>query len=146
MLRNQNKTSAERETNSENECCIKKQKRPPPTYQNPRSVRINNFLEPLSDLSVENEEKDSEGDSTKTPETHEMPDKGRPPPIVFTSEANLIGLWREIKRVVSKESVFRNTESGTLITNKSVVHYNPIKISSLTKSPLTFYIKHGYAS
>jgi hypothetical protein len=36
LLPKQNKTKAERENNSEDECCIKKQKSSPPTYQNPR--------------------------------------------------------------------------------------------------------------
>jgi hypothetical protein len=72
------KTKAGRETNSENKCCTKKQKGPPPTYQNPRPVAINNFFPPLRDLSMENVETGSEGNSTKTRGTNEGSGKCRP--------------------------------------------------------------------
>jgi hypothetical protein len=82
MFRKQNKANAERETNSGYERCIKKQKRPPPTYQNPRSAATNNFFAPLRDLPVENAETSSEGNSTKTPGANEST-----PPVVLSSEA-----------------------------------------------------------
>jgi hypothetical protein len=39
----------------------------------------------------------SERKSTKTPGTTECTGKGKPPPIILTSEANLISLQRELK-------------------------------------------------
>jgi hypothetical protein len=79
-----------RDRNSEAECCTKTLKRPPPTYQNPRQVATNNFYAPLSHLHMENTETGSEGNSPETPGKNENPGKSRPPPIVLTSEANLV--------------------------------------------------------
>jgi hypothetical protein len=53
---------------TEDECCAKKQKWLPSTYQNPWPVPKNNFFAPLRDLSMENAEMGSEGNS---PETNE---------------------------------------------------------------------------
>jgi hypothetical protein len=46
-------------------------------------------------------------------------DIGRPPPIVQTTEANLLSLHKNLKTVVTEE-FFRNTTSGTWITTKSM--------------------------
>jgi hypothetical protein len=65
--------------------------------------------------------------------------KGRPPPIILTSEANLISLQREQKMLVSRE-FFRNTA-----TTKSMVDYNTVQMF-LTEKNLhffTFYTKVG---
>jgi hypothetical protein len=56
-----------RNTNSADECCTKKQKRPPPAYQNPRPVAANNFFAPLRDLLMENLETGRVGNSMKIP-------------------------------------------------------------------------------
>jgi hypothetical protein len=81
-------------------CCTKKQKSPPPTYQNPQPVATNNFLAPLRDLPMENAETSSERNSTKTCGTNESTGISRPPPIVLSSEAKLISLHRELKSVL----------------------------------------------
>jgi hypothetical protein len=44
VLQAEHNTCWKRDRNSENECCTKKQKRPPPTYQNPWSVSTDNLL------------------------------------------------------------------------------------------------------
>lgn len=85
-----------RDTNYEDKCYTKKQKRPPPTYQNPWPAAKNNFFMQLRDLPMEKVEMDNGGISTKTCGTNESKDKGRPPAIVFTSEANFISLQREL--------------------------------------------------
>jgi hypothetical protein len=61
--------------NSEGKYCTKKQKRPPPTYQNPQLVATNTLFAPLRDLPMENVEIGSEGNSTKTPGTNESTEK-----------------------------------------------------------------------
>jgi hypothetical protein len=93
--------NTERETSVHDECCTKKLKSPPPTYQNPRPVATNNFFAPLRDLPMENAETGSEGNSTKTPGTYVNSGKCRPSPIVLTSEAKFVGLHGEVKNVVS---------------------------------------------
>jgi hypothetical protein len=50
---------------------------------------------------MENVEMGIEGNSTKTPGTNESLGIGRPPPIILTSEANLISLQRGLKSVMS---------------------------------------------
>jgi hypothetical protein len=62
---------------SEHEYCTRKQKRPPPTYKNPRSVATNDFFAPLRDLPMENAERGSERNSTKTPGINVSTGKGR---------------------------------------------------------------------
>jgi hypothetical protein len=47
--------------NFEDEYSTKKQKRPPPTYQNPWSVATNKFFAPLRDLPIQNAKMHSEG-------------------------------------------------------------------------------------
>jgi hypothetical protein len=79
-----------RNRNSDDEYCTKKQKKQLPTYQNQQLGTTNNSFMPRRDLNVENAETISERNSTKTPETNENPDKGRPSPIVLTSEAKLV--------------------------------------------------------
>jgi hypothetical protein len=49
------------------------------------------------------------------------PGKGKPSPIILTSEASLISLQTELKRVLSWE-FFRSTATGTRITTKNCRH------------------------
>jgi hypothetical protein len=51
----------ERYRNPQAECCTKKEKRPPPTYQNPQPVTKYNFFTPLRDLPTENWEPGGQG-------------------------------------------------------------------------------------
>jgi hypothetical protein len=82
-----------KDKNSEAQSCTKKQKRPPPTYQNLRPMATNNFFAPLRDLPVEDAETGGEGNSTRTPGTNESTGEGRSP-LILTSDANLIILRR----------------------------------------------------
>jgi hypothetical protein len=110
-----------------------------PSYRKcPLQLIKTHFFAPLKDLLTENAETGSEGNSTKTPGTNETTGKGRPPPIVLTSEANLISLQRELKSVVSGEFFFRNTATGIRITTKSMVDYNTIINSLLRKISTSF--------
>jgi hypothetical protein len=96
-------------------------------------VATNNFFVPLRDLPMENVETGSEGNSTKIFGTSETTGKGRPPLVVLISDANLIGLQRELKSVMSGEFFIRNTATRNRITTKSTVDCNTIKNSSLRK-------------
>jgi hypothetical protein len=93
---------------------------------------------------MENKKACREGNSTKTPGTSESTGEGRPPPVVITSEANLISLQRELRSVVSAVFFFRNTATGTRVTAKSIVDYNAMqKFLTEKKSDrfLIFYTK-----
>jgi hypothetical protein len=55
----------QKETNSEDECSTKKQKRPHPAYQIPQPLANNNSFAPLRDLALDNVQTGSEGNCTK---------------------------------------------------------------------------------
>jgi hypothetical protein len=101
-----------------------------------------NFFAPLRVTPMEGAEQYTEG-SSSTPQDQEKLDKVRPPPIVFTSEANLISLQKELKSVVSREFFFRNTATGTRITTKNLADYKAIQtlLSNQGLNYFTFYIK-----
>jgi hypothetical protein len=56
------------------------------------------FFTPLKGFTTENAETSNEGNSTETPGKSESLGKGRPSPIVLTSEANLISFQRKAKQ------------------------------------------------
>jgi hypothetical protein len=62
----------------------------------------------------------------ETPSLDKNLQKGRPPPILLTSEVNLLSLQKDLKAVVTGE-FFQNTASGTRITNKSMADYKTIQ-------------------
>jgi hypothetical protein len=86
--------------------------RPLPVYHKPRPVAVKNFYAPFRAVPMEGAEISDEASSS------ENIDKGRPPPIVLTSEANPLSLHKDLKTVVTGE-FFRNTASGTRITTKN---------------------------
>jgi hypothetical protein len=51
---------------------------------------------------------------------------GRPPPIVLTSTTNLIQLQRQITKITTSNSEFRNTRSGTRIVTKQMADFSAI--------------------
>jgi hypothetical protein len=108
-----------RDRNSEDEFCTKKQKRPPPTYQNPLPLATNKFFVPIRDLPIKNVETGCEGNANATPGSNACPGESKPP-VVLTSQVSLIILERELKSVVSGEFLFRNIATGTR-TTKSMV-------------------------
>jgi hypothetical protein len=86
------KQTSKENNNSEDENCTKKKKNPPPIYE--REAGPSNFFAPLRDMAMENEEPSSDGGSGVTRGAGESLGRGEPPPVVFTSEANLIRLHR----------------------------------------------------
>jgi hypothetical protein len=79
----------------------------------------------------------------ETPSLDNNIEKGRPPPpIVLTSEVNLLSLKKDLKAAVNEE-FFRNTASGTRITTKSMADYKTTQnILSQKGLPFfTFYTK-----
>jgi hypothetical protein len=74
----------------------------------------------------------------ETPSSHNNLEKGRPPPIVLTSEVTLLSLQKDLKAVVTGEFFFRNTASGTRITTKSMAGYKVIQ-NLLSQKGLPFF-------
>jgi hypothetical protein len=81
--------------------------RPLPDYQKLQPVVNKNPFTPLRAVSMDGTEASDEGQSS------DNIDKGRPTPIVLTSEANLLSLQKDLKTVVTGVFLFLNTISGT---------------------------------
>jgi hypothetical protein len=113
---------------------------PLPVYKQPRSVVTKNLFAPLRAVPMEDAEVCGE-----TPASDNNLDKGRPPPIVLTSEVNVHSLQRYLKTVVTGEIFFRNTAPGTRITTKSMADYKAIQnLSSQKGLPFsTVYTEGG---
>jgi hypothetical protein len=81
--------------------------------------------------------------SDEGPSTHDNIDKGSPPPIVQTSEANPLSLQKDLKTVVTGEFFFRNTVPGIRITTKSMADYKATQnlLSQKGLPFFTFYTK-----
>jgi hypothetical protein len=112
--------------------------RPLPLYQKPRPVVTKNFFAPLRAAPMEGAEVCDERSSS-----NDNPDKGRPPPLVLSSEANILSLQKDLKTVVTGEFFFRNTASGTRITTKSMADYKATQnlLSQRGLTYFTFYTK-----
>jgi hypothetical protein len=72
-----------------------------------------NFFMPLKAVPMDGAEPSSEG-SSSTSEANESLDKGRPTPIVLTSEANLLSVQKELKTVVAGEFL-QNTAPESMV-------------------------------
>jgi hypothetical protein len=131
MCRKQNETNSERETETLKISAATKNRRAhlQVTKTHDRWQRITSLLQ--SRIYIWKIRRRA----VKETGTNESQGKGRPPPFVLTSEANLrvCSLQRELQSVVSGEFFFRNTATRNRITAKSVVDYTAIKNSSLTK-------------
>jgi hypothetical protein len=51
----------------------------------------------------------------------------RPPPVILTSEANLIQLQKKLKGVARQSFELRNNRSGTRVVTKDMVDYQAVK-------------------
>jgi hypothetical protein len=120
MFCKQNKPNAERETET-----LKMSTAPSVQLQLPKIHRQLQRITSLRHSEIYLAKTGSEGKPTETPVTNESTGKGRPPPIIITSEAKLISLQRELK--CCKQGVLlQNTATGTQITIKSIVDHNAI--------------------
>jgi hypothetical protein len=124
---------------------MRKQKRPPPAYRNPRPEATNNYFAPLRDLPMANTEPGSEENFSKIRETNESSRKDTPTLIILTSEPNLVSLQRELTLAVSGEFFFRSTETGIRITTERVVDNNGIH-KFFTEKNLNFFTFYTMAN
>jgi hypothetical protein len=63
---------------------------------------------------------------------------GRPPPIILTSQANLIQLQKQPKNVVKGDFEFRSTRNGTRVVTKGMADFEAVK-SHFTNNSLSYY-------
>jgi hypothetical protein len=81
---------------------------------------------------------DSSGAKTTTMEEAVPGKAGRPPPIILTSNTNLIQLQRQLKNVVKGNFEFRNTKNGTRVITKSTADFEAVK-SHFSKNNISYY-------
>jgi hypothetical protein len=92
-----------------------------------------NYFAPLRAVPMEGAEVCGE-----TPSSGKNLVKGRPTPIVLSSEVNFLSLQKELKVVVTGKFFFRNTTSGTWITTKSMADYKTMQ-NLLSQRGLPFF-------
>jgi hypothetical protein len=63
---------------------------------------------------------------------------GRPPPIIFSSQANLIQLQKQLKNGVKGDFEFRNTRNGTRVVTKGTADFEAVKFH-FTNNSLSYY-------
>jgi hypothetical protein len=104
-----------------------------PVYQKPRPVATNNVFAPLRAVPMEDAEASDKGPSS------DNIDKGRPPPIVLTSEANLFSLQKDC----CDRNLSRNTASGTRITTKKHGKLQSHAESKSERSSILYILHQG---
>ncbi|PNF27753.1 hypothetical protein B7P43_G12787, partial [Cryptotermes secundus] len=115
----------------------KERSRPLLVYQKPRPVATKYFFAPLRSVPMDGAQ------SGEGPSTEDNTGKGRPPPIILTSEVNLLSLQKEMKVVVTGEFFFWNTASSIRITTKNMADYKATQnlLNQKGLSFFTFYTK-----
>jgi hypothetical protein len=63
---------------------------------------------------------------------------GRPPPIILTSQTNLIQFQKQLKNVVKGDFEFRSTRNGTRVVTKCMANLEAVK-SHFTNHNLSYY-------
>jgi hypothetical protein len=96
-------------------------------------VRTRNFFVPLR-APMDTDSADAK--ATLNEET--VPGKtGRSPPIILTSQANLIQLQKQLKNVVKGNFEFRSTRNGTKVVTKGMADFEAVK-SHFTSNSLSY--------
>jgi hypothetical protein len=95
----------------------------------PRAVAATrNYFAPLRTTEMDTAENDAEGEHAAE-EQQQAPSlvAGRPPPIVLTSDANLILLQKQLKGLVKGSFEFRSTRNGIQVITKEMADYSAIR-------------------
>jgi hypothetical protein len=91
-----------------------------PKTQPATSRPTRNFFAPLNSQSMDTGDREEE-ETTKSKGT------GRPPPIIVTSNINLIKTQKELDTQLLGTFTIRNTRNGTRFTTKSMEDYTTLK-------------------
>jgi hypothetical protein len=88
---------------------------------------------------------DNGEDSTDPTESQQQQvptsERSRPPPIVLTSETNLIQLQKQIKGMVKGSFEFHSTRNGTRVVTREMTDFSAIR-SHLESKSLHYYTFH----
>jgi hypothetical protein len=100
---------------------------PPPRLQSKPEVPTRNFFDPLRSTEIEADYSDNPNCSTES-QQHRAPSNqaGGPPPVVLTSQVNLIQLQKQLKGLLKEKSEFSNTRNGTRIVLKGMSKFSAI--------------------
>jgi hypothetical protein len=100
-----------------------------------KEVATRNFFAPLRTTTMDT---DSSVTEATTPEEAVPGKAGGPPPIILTSDTNLIQLQRQLKTVAKGDFEFRNTKNGTRVITKSMTDFEAVK-SFFSAQNLSYY-------
>jgi hypothetical protein len=108
----------------------------PPKTQQATSITTRNFFALLTSQSMET------GDSAEV-ETPKGKGTGRPPPIIVTSNINLLKTQKELDTKLKGVFTIRNTRNGTRLTTQSMDDYTALKahLESTERNYYTFHPK-----
>jgi hypothetical protein len=99
-----------------------------------------NFFAPLRTLNMDTDAPGTEYRAAEEP----VPGKvSRLPPIILTSDINLIQLQKQLKGIAKQQFEFRSTRNGIRVTTKDMVDYKSVKghFEANNLSYYTFYPK-----
>jgi hypothetical protein len=94
-------------------------------------------------MEIEGSKEDTHNDSVNGQQQEPPSQAGRPPPIVLTTQTNLIQLQKQLTELVKGNFEFRNTRNRIRIVTKEMADFSAIKSHFDTKgmSYFTFYLK-----
>jgi hypothetical protein len=117
---------------------LKKPAQPDPE----KTPAIRNYFAPLrtAEMDIEDNSPAAEG-STPLEQQSTSPKKGRPPPIVLTSAANLISLQRNLKGLLKDNFEFRSTRNGTRVVTRDMEDYQTVR-KHFDSNIITYFTFH----
>jgi hypothetical protein len=113
-----------------------------PQLQSKDAVPTRNFFAPLRSTDMEADHGRDADDSTEGQQQQAPSSQaGRPPPIVLTSQLNLIQLQRQLKGLLKGNFDFRSTRNGARVVTKELANFSTIcsHVESNNLPYFTFY-------
>jgi hypothetical protein len=100
-------------------------------------VTTRNYYAPLRSNEMEVTENTNPAESQQAPTT----ERSRPPPIVLTTETNLIRLQKDIKGIIKGSFEFRSTRNGTRVVMREMADFSAIR-SHFESNNLHYFTFH----
>jgi hypothetical protein len=122
-----------------------KSKKPTTALNDPRlrrqqEIPTRNFFDILRTTEMEKSQSDAADHSTTNQQELTPTNRtGRPPPIVLTSQVNLIEIQKRLKSVTKGDLELRSTKNGTRVVTKEMADFSATKSHSDTQN-LQYFI------
>jgi hypothetical protein len=99
-----------------------------PQLQLKPEVPTRNFFTPLRSIEMEADHRDDVEDTTEC-QQHQVPSSEASglPPIILTSQVNLIQLQRQLKGILRGRFKFHNTRNGTRVVTVEMADFSAIR-------------------